>query len=261
MSTKTNTYDCKYCKREYREKFNYDRHLQCCEFTFKSRREQNNEIDLLAPLPSPHEMYRFVQHLSCRIDKLEKENKRLNQVAQKKQNVLELMNSPETLENMELTFSEWIKQNILVDVPKYLQTVYDDDLLSGLKSVISSAINKFDIARLPIRTFDNSTSFYIFKSDENKVNRWTKINVNDLDKYLRRISNQFAYDFKEHWYDIHKEKVETDETYNDMYLDYYGKIIGGKRMSEETRFHKIRKQIFDMVKQTPKTVIEYVDMA
>ena len=261
MTTTASTYNCRYCKREYREKFNYDRHIQCCEFTFKSRREQNNEIDMLAPAPSHHEMYQFIQHLSVRVDKLEKENKRLHQVARKKQNILELMNSPETLERMDITFSEWVKQNILGEIPKYLQTVYDDDLLSGLKSVISSAINNFDIMRLPIRTFDNSTSFYIFKTDENKVNRWMKINVTDLDKYLRRISNQFMYDFKEHWYDVNKDRVETEETYNEMYLEYYGKILGGKRMSEETRFQKLRKHIYDMIKQTPKTVIEYTDTA
>ena len=92
MTTTASTYNCRYCKREYREKFNYDRHIQCCEFTFKSRREQNNEIDMLAPAPSHHEMYQFIQHLSVRVDKLEKENKRLHQVARKKQNLLELKN-------------------------------------------------------------------------------------------------------------------------------------------------------------------------
>ena len=32
---------------------------------------------------------------------------------------------------------------------------------------------------------------------------------NDLDKYLRRISNQFLYDFKEYWYDVYKTQIET----------------------------------------------------
>ena len=84
----SSTYDCKYCKRNYKEKFNYDRHLLCCEFIFKSRREQNNEADLLAPIPTQREMYQLIQHMSIRIDKLEKDNQRLQQVAKRKHNVL-----------------------------------------------------------------------------------------------------------------------------------------------------------------------------
>ena len=83
------TYDCQYCNRNYKEKFNYDRHLLCCEFLFKSRREQNHEIDLLGPIPSQREMYQLIQHMSVRIDKLEKENIRLRQVNTRKYNILE----------------------------------------------------------------------------------------------------------------------------------------------------------------------------
>ena len=31
-------YQCGFCKREYKEKFNYDRHKVCCEFLCKTRR-------------------------------------------------------------------------------------------------------------------------------------------------------------------------------------------------------------------------------
>ena len=78
-----------------------------------------------------------------------------------------------------------------------------------------------------------------------------------MDKYLRRISNQFLYDFKQYWYDEHSNLIETTEKYNDLYLDYHGRILGGKT-SEDTIFQKLRKHIFINVKQTTKSVIEYV---
>jgi len=251
------THDCQYCKRTYREKFNYDRHLLCCEFLFKSRREQNNEHDLLAPIPTQHEMYQLIQHMSLRIDKLEKENQRLVQVTRRKYNIIEQLNSQESIDGMTMTFSEWIKQNILPEVRNSLQCVYDNDLFEGLKNVITSAINKFDINIVPIRTFDNSTTFYVFNSIENNVKKWIKMPNNDLDKYLRRISNQFLYDFKEYWYDVYKTQIETSEKYNDLYLEYHGKVLGGN-ITEDNLFQKLRKHIFIHVKQSPKTVIEYV---
>jgi hypothetical protein len=246
----TSTHDCQYCKRTYREKFNYDRHLLCCEFLFKSRREQNNEHDLLAPIPTPSEMYQLIQHMSVRIDKLEKENQRLVQVTRRKYNIIEQLNLQENIEKMDMTFSEWIKQHILPEVHNSLQRVYDNDLFEGLKDVITSAINKFDINIVPIRTFDNSTTFYVFNSIENNVKKWIKMPNIDLDKYLRRISNQY-------WYDVYKIQIETSEKYTDLYLEYHGKVLGGN-ITEDNLFQKLRKHIFIHVKQSPKSVIEYV---
>jgi len=253
----SSTYDCKHCKRNYKEKFNYDRHLLCCEFLFKSRREQNNEVDLLAPVPTQYEMYQLIQHMSIRIDKLEKDNQRLQQVAKRKHNVLEYLNSPENLERMTMTFSEWIKTSILTEVHNSLPSVYDNDLLSGLKHLISNAINKLDTNEVPIRTFDSSNTFYIFNLDENKVKKWMKIQNNDLNKYLRRISNQFLYDFKTYWYDVHSELINKNEKYSDLYLDYHGKVLGGN-MSEDILFQKLRKDIFTQVKHNIKSIVEYV---
>lgn len=253
----TSTYDCQHCKRSYREKFNYDRHLLCCEFLYKSRRERNNEHDLLAPIPTLSEMYQLIQHMSVRIDKLEKENQRLVQVTRRKYNIIEQLNLPENLEKLDMTFSEWIKQHILPEVHNSLQRVYENDLFEGLKDVITSAINKFDINVVPIRTFDNSTTFYVFNSLEDNVKKWIKMQNADLDKYLRRISNQFLYDFKEYWYDVHKNQIETSEKYSDLYLEYHGKVLGGNT-TEDNLFQKLRKHVFIQVKQSPKSVIEYV---
>lgn len=249
--------NCHYCKRTYKEKFNYDRHLLCCEFLHKSRREQNNERDLLAPPPTPSEMYQLIQYMSIRIDKLEQENQRLTQITRRKYNILDQLNQQESIDSMPMTFSEWIKQHILPEVHNSLQTVYNSNLFDGLKHVITSAINKFDINIVPIRTFDNSNTFYVFNSIENNVKKWVKMQNNDLDKYLRRISNQFLYDFKEYWYDIYKNQIETSEKYNELYLEYHGKVLGGKT-TEDMLFQKLRKHIFTHVKQTQKSVIEYI---
>ena len=68
---------CKFCNREYKEKFNHDRHAQTCEFLSKTRREQDNEIDRFEKLPTQKEMFLLIQELSRRITKLEKENSQL----------------------------------------------------------------------------------------------------------------------------------------------------------------------------------------
>jgi hypothetical protein len=195
--------------------------------------------------------------MSIRIDKLEKDNNRLQQVAKRKYNILDYLNSQDNLDRMTMTFSEWIKKAILPEVHNSLQSVYDKDLLEGLKHLISNAVNKMDANAVPIRTFDSSTTFYVFKLDETNTKKWMKIPNNDLDKYLRRISNQFLYDFKTYWYDVHSEEINKNGKYNELYLDYHGKVLGGN-MPEDTLFQKLRKDIFALVKHNIKSIVEYV---
>ena len=114
-----------------------------------------------------------------------------------------------------------------------------------------------DANAVPIRTFDSSTTFYVFKLDETNTKKWMKIPNNDLDKYLRRISNQFLYDFKTYWYDVHSEEINKNGKYNELYLDYHGKVLGGN-MPEDTLFQKLRKDIFALVKHNIKSIVEYV---
>ena len=78
----------------------------------------------------------------------------------------------------------------------------------------------------------------------------------ELDKYLRRVANQFTYDFKSCWYEVHKQEIETDEKYSEMYVDYYKQILGGK-MSDDTLFHKVRQYLSSQVKRNLKSVVEY----
>ena len=250
------TYDCNFCKRSYREKVNYDRHIVCCEFLYKTKKEQDHEIDLSIPIPSQTEMFQIIQHLSCRIQKLEKENKKLNQITRKKQNILELLNTPEYCSSIELTFSEWIKNHILTNVHDNLEIVYKNDLLHGLYSVFDNAISNFNFNKLPIQTFENSNAFYVFQNSENNNKQWVRYTSPQLDKYIRRITNQFAYDFQDYWYEPHKQLIETQEDYNDLYLNYYEKILGGK-ISESIRFQKLKKHIFNQIKQSPKSIIEF----
>ena len=114
-----------------------------------------------------------------------------------------------------------------------------------------------DTNAVPIRTFDSSNTFYIFNLDETGTKKWMKIQNNDLDKYLRRISNQFLYDFKTYWYDVHSEQINTTEKYNELYLNYHGKVLGSN-MTKDTLFQKLRKDIFTQVKQNIKSIVEYV---
>jgi len=267
-------YKCKYCSKTYREKFNYDRHYLCCEFFHKSSRERNNEIDISnEQLPSQRDMYSLLQDMVLRIDKLEKENAKYRKIQNKKINLLEWLNKKTNSEQPNIGFSEWIYDVLFPLIKDNLEIVFREDLLKGIIVTFQKAIGSIDEDhKLPICSFDSNkfVLFYVFDKPKNLMNyhpnqeieendetpRWIKISNMDFDRYLSKIDHQFLVDFNRHWYCIHKNKMETDESFKDKYINYHKAILGGDRMSDETRYNKIRHWVYEKIKKRVNTISE-----
>ena len=279
---KTAGYTCNYCSREYKEKFNYDRHHVYCEFVNKTPREQNNQIEQKeTTLPSITQMYHWMQEMAVRIDKLEKENIKLKRV-QKKINIIEWLNTSKLVTQPEMTFTNWITNIVFPLIPNFLETVYTADLLSGMKAVLNCAIAT---GKLPIRIFENkSNAFYVYSNDDQSPSTlkcsetelqgvgkllnsvfpqeevkgvWKLITITEFDVQLRRIIHQFSVEFGRCWFAKNKEKLEYDAKCNDTYIDYYQKILGGNKMTDEVRFQRIRHALYNTLKENIKSIVEY----
>lgn len=249
-------YICGVCNKEYRLKYNYDRHVVCCEFLNKSRIEQHDELDLLEDkIPSVTELYRIIQDLSIRMNKLEKENSKLRQYNKKKMNILDWLSSAKS--QPDLIFEDWFKTHVLTSVSKYLTTVFNNNLLIGLKTLFDGLIENSS-GILPIRCFDNkANAFYVYEKN-GEEHKWRLLSTNDFNVQLNRACHQFIIDFKNNWYLVNREKMETDETYKDMYINYYQKILGGDdKMTDEARFQKLRQHLYQSMKEHIKSVVEY----
>jgi hypothetical protein len=251
-------YQCSFCKREYKEKFNYDRHKVCCEFLCKSRREQLNELDQIEKLPTQKEMYMLIQELALRNEKLEKEIAKLKQVQKQKINILEWLNSPNNSNNPMMHFNEWILKVVFPEIKNLLEIVYQTNLSTGLMNLFQNIIKTDDLNKLPIRAYENkSNTFYIFQEKEGGF-EWKIITNDEFNKILSKISHQFIVQFKNNWFIPNQEKIEHDENYKDMYVNYYKSILGGnERISDESRNQKIRQFIYSIIKQNIKSIVEY----
>lgn len=234
-------YCCRFCNREYKEKFNHDRHIQTCEFLSKTRREQDNEIDSYERIPSPKEMFSLIQELSIRINKLEKENTELKNSVKRKLKFNDILNRNS---KPSFHFVEWTDM-LLNSVEYYLDNVYNKDLLTATTELFIKFIDEHN-DKLPIRAYDiKPNAFYIYDSD----GAWTPFSNPDFDKLLARISHRFLVEFNKSWFVVNREKMEKEESYKIMYMDYYRKILGGERVSDESRYSRIRHNIYNKIKK------------
>jgi hypothetical protein len=251
------TYKCKICSRMYTHKYNYDRHITCCEFLNMSQREQENEVEMSETPPSLQNMYRLLQELSFKVNKLEKENTILKQKFQQrcKVNVLDWLNNQPNEIQPTITFENWVEQCLLSNVHAHLCTVYSNNLIMGVISLWKEAVGSG--LTVPIKLFDNRpSSIYLYTANEYNVSSWIQTTPAILDKQLKRIFRQFIAEFKTHWYDKHVNKIHVNEEYMNMYINYYQKILGESKNTTDEMCQKIRHQIYLLIKQKVNNIID-----
>lgn len=250
-------YQCAFCKREYKEKFNYDRHTVCCEFLCKTRREQLNDIDKIEKIPTQKEMFMLIQELALRNEKLEKEITKLKHVQKQKINILEWLNSTYS-SKPNIVFMDWVLQVVYSEINNILEIVYQTNLSNGLIKLFENIITIDNINTIPIRAYENKTNvFYIYTKTLHKF-EWKIISNDEFNRILSKICHQFIVQFKNNWFIPNETKIENDENYKDMYINYYQRILGGnERISNETRYQKIRNFIYTKTKQNIKSITEY----
>ena len=66
-------FQCLYCCKTYKQKYNYNRHVSICKFLKSSEKEQQNNIELESePIPNAFEMFQLIKELSMENENLKK---------------------------------------------------------------------------------------------------------------------------------------------------------------------------------------------
>jgi hypothetical protein len=242
-------YACDICGKNYHEKFNLDRHVTYCTFLHQSKRERDNQAELESePLPDLKMLYRWMQDMALKIEKLEKENRKLRGVERQQEKMdITIWLRQQTPSQ---SFASWISSVVLPRIPQHLETVFQKDLLSGVAELLTACAVGPD---LPIRAFVNQpTEFYLYETSTEDANTkvWRKIRAPDLNSWLALIESHFQTGFRDHWVVPNMEKINAkDEVFSERYVQYYQKILGNGRMTTDTRYQRLRNHVFGLIKQ------------
>jgi hypothetical protein len=258
MISTMNQYICKTCTKTYKHKYNYDRHIACCKFFQKSIQEYEDEMDSVEIIPDMQSMFKLVQELACKVNRIEKENNQLKQKLSKRNkiNVLDWLNKLPIDKIPNKSFTDWIKDVVLTNVYLHLDNVYTNDLITGIMSTWHFSIDESN-ENIPLKAFDNRINiFYKYDIDPNGKNCWMILTNEEMDNQLKKICKQFLIDFKNHWYDKHEDKINTDEKWTNMYVKYHQRILGGSRITTEVICQRVRQQLYKSIKQGVSHAIE-----
>jgi len=185
------------------------------------------------------ELYEIIKNLTKRIEVLENEKEHPKGKSNRIEKILRELSPPSLL------FVDWVN-NLLNRVEYYLETVFNNDLHLAIKRLLSDSIST-DRENLPIIVLNKkSNTFYYYNEEGN----WTLLENTVFEiKIINRINYRFLSDFNRLWYEKNAEKIKNSEEYSNLYNDYYMKILGGNRMSDDSRNQKIRKHLYGILKQ------------
>ena len=155
MISTMNQYICKTCTKTYKYKYNYDKHVACCKFFQKSIQDYEQEMDSVEVLPDMQSMFKLVQELACKVNRIEKENNQLKQKLSKRNkiNVLDWLNKLPIDKRPNKSFTDWINDVVLKNVYLHLDSVYTNDLITGIMSTWHLSIDESN-ENIPLKAFD-----------------------------------------------------------------------------------------------------------
>lgn len=248
---------CKYCHHNWKPGIEYDKHIRCCEYFYQQRRNppQTEMTESGVPIPNMRQLYRYVQDLTYRLEKTEKELKKLKgeMNSRKKIEVLCWLNQPE--QTPQITFEEWVR-SIKATESDMLKCL-DGNLTDGILSCLYSATKSRGTANLPIRCFSQKPgTFYVYSCvsvSQGKGNdaEWNKMTCEQSLKLANHISTSIRREFRI-WNTVQFASQEYDQNFMDKMPKYVKKL----NSDVEKRLPDIKKTLFEKLEENLRVVMD-----
>lgn len=270
---------CRYCHTDWKHKREYEKHLACCSYFYHLRRNPKPEMDDYGcPLPTQKELFRFVQELSLKCERLEKEVSRLKNTVgiRQKKIIIECLNQPG--HSPEYTFSEWWRRLSLQlpIVPSqrdgedmdahwslinnvFLFRVFKQDLVEGMKCVIQRFVEMETATgkSIPVRCFLQKPGiFYVYygENEKSRTSIWKLMTNEDFETMIDYISQLFVREFLQ-WQKENIDAFDEDERRCEEQMTYMMRV-NSMRPSKEKGMAEIRRWLFSKLEENAKSTLE-----
>ena len=237
----TSTIYCKYCHHHWKPGIEYDKHIRCCEYFYQQRRNPSppEMTETGTPIPNIRQLYRYVQDLTYRLEKTEKELRKLKSVVhtRRRREIVECLNQSDQLPTH--SFEEWVSS--IKSTETDMMKVLNGDLTDGILSCLLFAIQFQGDDILPVRCFSLKIgTFYVFaKSPDSVENEWQVMANEHFMRLLNHIAKSLRSEFRI-WNTAQICDGEFDQNFMDKMPKYVKKLNG----DVEKRLPDIKKTLF-----------------
>jgi hypothetical protein len=247
----TATIYCRYCHHNWKPGIEYDKHIRCCEYFYKQRRtpSQPEMTESGVPIPNMRQLYRYVQDLTYRLEKTEKELRKLKSVVNSRKKIELLVWLNQSVQMPTITFEHWMR-NIKATESDMIE-VLNGNLTDGILSCLYSAIKSDNM--LPIRCFSQKPgAFYIYstitKTDSSVTTEWQQMRSDQMLKLANHISLSIRREFRI-WNTAQICGGDTNSEYDQNFMDKLPKYVKKLNSDVEKRIPDIKKELFSKLSE------------
>ena len=225
---------CSYCNKYFRFYDLYFQHTISCDFFRKSKKTKDRELDCNEKVPSSQEMFKYIQFLAVKCDKLQQEVEYL-----KKNSGLRckkvISQTLDTLPQPAVEFGKWIRSFVIS--PTQLDKVCKEiSLMEGVKQYLGKRFRQETVEQIPIRSFKQKpNNLYIYSG----VTNWRVMTPKDMSQLIDALFQAFIVEFTK-WQEERQELFETNEREQDKNIKYMMKIhnIHGNQTRQITELRR-----------------------
>jgi len=209
-------------------------------------------------IPSVKDLFRYVQELSLRLERTERELAKLKtQVnTRQKKAIIEWLNQPK--QKPSIAFEDWYRE---IEVNEsHVLCVGERDLTIGMQMAIQSFMSaNASKQERPIRTFTQKPNvFYVYSRDGGTSEllaepQWRIMSNTQLDHMLLHLSQLFLREFLK--WQKKQNQLEKDDREADKEIMFMMKI-NGTRTSSDKRIHEIKKWMFPKLEENLRVIME-----
>jgi hypothetical protein len=257
----SNDIRCKYCHHNWKSKIEYEKHIRCCEYFYQQRRlpSQPEMTETGVPIPNMRKLYQYVQDLTYRLEKTEKEVKKLRSElnSRKKHEVLVWLNQPS--QTPAVTFDEWTR-NIKATESDMIKSL-NCSLVDGILSCLLSSIDKefaADRNVLPIRCFSQKQgAFYVYSSaingDASVTTEWRTMRPEQFMKMINHIAKSIRGEFRV-WNTA--QLSGQNQEYDQNFMDKMPKYVKKLNADLERLAADIKKAVFSRLEENLMVIVD-----
>jgi len=197
--------------------------------------------------PDPEEMFKIIQQLVIKVDKLECEVSRLraNSGARKRKDIISWLNGPANPPPIQ-GFPEWVEA-IEVSYDHLSMVFGSNSILNGMKKALETHCENSSV--LPVRAFtQKQNTLYVWKPVEDSTDhRWVVMDNATYNRWYECTNHQFVRIFAK-WEMENLDLVRSTDSERDKHNANMRKIIGcGNNTLEERRRNELHKWLYTLI--------------
>lgn len=225
---------------------------------------QNKIVEPMTETPSNQVLYSMLQDLMVKYNKMENEFNSMKKYIQKTKkniNILDYLNEQCDNTNI-IPYKDWI-QTLFISRSELLY-MFECKYISGIYNGLMKNLSLENTQTHCIKCFEQKKNIY-FKydvvsdektnSNNNDVYKWQIMDEKDFNILIIKISQQFMKEFQV-WKIENKVKIEKNEEFYEVYMNYMKILLGGNNEKEKNN-KDIKTRLYQYLKCDLKNLIHY----